>query len=216
MGGDSVGHFQFCAGTIGTCCYDETAFPGIPLRYYILSSNHVLANSNNATNGDLILHPARLDGGTAPEDVIAQLSRFVPIKFISGGQAPCNFVDAAIAQAEFFDLSREIRWIGHVQGINASPNVGDLVQKTGRTTNFTTGTIIALNVTFDINYDGGRVARFCRQILTSNMSDGGDSGSLIVDFSRRAVGLFFAHSSVINLVNPITFVQSLLAIRITE
>jgi len=35
--------------------------------------------------------------------------------------------------------------------------VGNTVEKTGRTTNFTTGKIIAINATVDVNYGGGRV-----------------------------------------------------------
>jgi hypothetical protein len=33
MGGFSVGHYAITAGTIATCCYDLTPFPGIPERY---------------------------------------------------------------------------------------------------------------------------------------------------------------------------------------
>src|SRR3546814_1304843 len=55
-GGYSVGHKSITAGTIGTCVYDMVGTPGnavgIPVHYYILSTNHVLANSNNATPGD--------------------------------------------------------------------------------------------------------------------------------------------------------------------
>ena len=32
MGGFSVGHYRITAGTIGTCCYDLSPFPGIPPR----------------------------------------------------------------------------------------------------------------------------------------------------------------------------------------
>jgi hypothetical protein len=217
FGGVSVGHFKVTAGTLGTCCYDASAFPGIPARYYILSNNHVLANSNNASPGDPVLQPGVFDGGIFPADVIARLSRFVPIRFIQAGQpVPVNFVDAAIAEGRFDDLDRRIYWTGHLRGIAAPPTVGLPVEKTGRTTNFTTGRVQNINATVNVNYGNGRVARFARQILTTNMSAPGDSGSMICDLDERAVGLLFAGSPVVTVVNPIALVQLLLGIRVTE
>lgn len=216
FGGLSIGHFQITAGTLSTCCYDLNPFPSVPGRYYVLSNNHVLANSNNANIGDPILQPGPFDGGTIPNDVIARLTRFVPIRFIAGGQAPCNFVDCAIAEGRFEDLDRRIYWVGDVKRIFVAPTVGMVVEKCGRTTNFTTGTVTNINATVDVNYGGGQVARFCNQIITSNMSAGGDSGSLVCDLDEGAVGLLFAGSSQITILNNIALVQVLLGIRITE
>jgi len=70
MGGYSVAHTAVTAGTIATGCYDESAFPGIPGKYYVLSNNHVLANSNAAMIGDPIVQPGPIDGGTMPSDFI--------------------------------------------------------------------------------------------------------------------------------------------------
>jgi hypothetical protein len=216
MGGDSVGHYRITAGTIATCCYRKLPFPGMPPRYYILSNNHVLANSNNGNIGDPILQPGRADGGLIPSDVIAYLSAFVPIQWIPAqGPAPCNYVDAAIAWGQFHDLNREIYWIGYVKGLSVA-EIGDIVRKTGRTSNFTTGRVLAVNATVDVNYGGGRKARFCRQIITTAMARGGDSGSLVCDLEERAVGLLFAGSSTITVVNHIHYVVNLLGIRIAE
>lgn len=217
FGGVSVGHVRITAGTLGTCCYDAAAFPGKPPRYYILSNNHVLANSNEAAIGDPILQPGPADGGTFPADVIAKLSKFVPIKFIQAGQpVPLNFVDAAIAEGQFHDLDRRIYWVGHLKGINAAPAVVLGVQKCGRTTSYTTGRVTNINATVDVNYGNGRVARFAQQIVTGDMSAGGDSGSLVADLNERAVGLLFAGSSTATIINPIARVQQLLGIRVTE
>lgn len=216
MGGFSVGHPRVTAGTIGTCCYDLSPFPGIPQQYYILSNNHVIANSNNANIGDPILQPGVFDGGRNPRDVIGRLSRFVPIRFRTPTTAPLNFVDAAIAEAPFHLISREIFWVGYVKDLYTAPTVGTIVQKTGRTTNFTTGRITSINATIDVNYGAGRVARFARQILTTRMSAGGDSGSLVLDLNERAVGLLFAGSPTVTVLNNILFVQSLLRVRIHE
>lgn len=216
MGGFSVGHHRITAGTLGTCCYDLVPFPSIPPRYYILSNNHVLANSNNARPGDPILQPGPIDGGTFPRDVIARLSRFVPIRFISGGSAPCNYVDAAVAEGDLQDLNRELYWGGYVKRLFVAPNPDDLVQKTGRTTGFTTGKVTHVNATVNVNYGAGRVARFCRQIITTNMSAPGDSGSLVTDLDEGAMGLLFAGSATHTIVNNIAFVQALLRVRVTE
>src|SRR5215211_3724640 len=221
QGGYSVGHFRITAGTIGTCVYDmlpggATNPPGhgigIPPRFYILSNNHVLADSNNAVPGDPILQPGRVDGGRDPADRIARLSRFVPITF--NPPTPLaqhrNLVDAAVAEGQFHDLNREIYWNGYVQAWRPRQHIrtGLLVRKTGRTTNFTTGRIQAINATVDVTYGGGRVARFVDQIVTTNISAGGDSGSLVTTFDERAccnvaVGLLFAGSSVATIVNHI-------------
>lgn len=214
MGGFSVGHFKITAGTLGTCVYDRGKVPGIPPKYYILSNNHVLANSNAARIGDPILQPGPYDGGAYPSDLIARLSRFVPIRFKTATYAPYNYVDAAIAEGEFHNLNREIYWIGYIKQIKSNPQVGDIVEKTGRTTNFTTGKILSLNSIVDVNYGGGRVARFARQIVTTAMSAGGDSGSLVCDLHEGAVGLLFAGSSQVTIINNILYVQNLLGIQL--
>lgn len=216
MGGYSVGHHRITAGTIATGCYDWGDLPGVPRRYYVLSNNHVLANSNNASAGDPILQPGPVDGGSYPRDLFARLTRFVPIRFATSSSTPRNYVDAAIAEVPFHYLNREVYWIGHVRDLFAPARVGDLLQKTGRTTNFTTGRVKAINSTVNVNYGGGRVARFVGQIITGAMSAGGDSGSLVTNLDEEAVGLLFAGSSQVTIMSPIYWVQRLLGVRITE
>lgn len=216
QGGFSVGHHTVTAGTIATACYNWNSFPGMPQQYYILSNNHVLANSNNASIGDPILQPGVFDGGSYPQDMVGRLSRFIPIQFKTATSAPLNYVDAAIAEVPFHMADREIYWIGYVKDLYEAPGLDEILQKTGRTTNFTTGRVISVNATIDVNYGGGRIARFARQILTSNMSAGGDSGSLVTDLRERAVGLLFAGSNVVTVINNIYYVQRLLGIRLHE
>jgi len=235
-GGYSVGHVKITAGTIATCVYDflpgATVNPpapgmGTPSKFYVLSNNHVLANSNDASVGDPILQPGPFDGGTDPADRIARLSRFVPITF----EPPVpralhrNLVDAAVAEGEFHDLEREVYWSGVSRGWyqRARLRVGDRVKKTGRTTNFTLGRVIATNATIDVNYGGGRVARFLDQIVTTNISAGGDSGSLVLSSAPGsqpgtqddfAVGLLFAGSPQATIVNHFEHVRALLRIEV--
>jgi hypothetical protein len=228
-GGYSVGHKDITAGTIATAAYDilpgGTISPpapgvGIPARYYILSNNHVLANSNAAAFGDPVLQPGPFDGGTFPADVIARLSRFIPITF----DPPMprvfhrNLVDAALAEAAYHDIDREIHWVGNIRGWRTKANVtvGTLVQKSGRTTNYTVGRVIAVNATIDVGFGGGRVARFIDQMVTTNMSAPGDSGSLISTLDEVAVGLLFAGSSVATIANQIENVRALLRVEVAE
>lgn len=228
-GGYSVGHIKITAGTIGTCVYDTLpgakARPpvhgiGMPPRYYILSNNHVLANVNAASPGDPILQPGPYDGGTYPADRIARLSRFIPIML----EPPVprifhrNLVDAAVAEGEFHDLDREVYWIGHTRGWRprSGVKVGMIVQKTGRTTNYTVGRIVATGATIDVNYGGGRVGRFRDQIVTTPMSAGGDSGSLVTTLDDVAVGLLFAGSSRATILNQIENVRNLLRVEVGE
>lgn len=208
--GFSVGHYRITAGTIAAGAYDLNPVPGIPPRYYILSNNHVLANSNNASIGDPILQPGPFDGGTAPSDVIGRLARFVPIRF----DGSCNYVDAAVAEVPFHMIDRDIYWNGYPATAAKAATVGMLLKKTGRTTNFTTGRVTAVAATVNVNYGAGKVAKFCNQIITSNMSAGGDSGSLVLDLQNNPVGLLFAGSSVATILNPIALVQLSLQVRV--
>src|SRR5512134_158528 len=75
--GVSVGHYKVTAGTLGTMVKDRTTS-----EFFLLSNNHVLANSNDALVNDAILQPAAMDGGQNPADVVAKLERFVKLKFI--------------------------------------------------------------------------------------------------------------------------------------
>ncbi len=77
------------------------------------------------------------------------------------------------------------------------------VMKTGRTTQTTKGKVIGTDVSIAVSYGGGRVAYFRDQILTTNMSAGGDSGSLLLNTNKEAVGLLFAGSSRVTIHNKI-------------
>lgn len=225
MGGASIGHFRGTAGTLGICCHDATTpVLGAPQRFYLLSNNHILANCNEAAIGDAILQPAPADGGRLQTDTIARLTRFVPIKFaIDGAQyahdltaAPVNYVDAAVAEGRFDQLDRRIRWIGDLRHGSPLAEIGAAVHKCGRASNYTNGTILAVNATVMVNYPGGRCARFAKQIITNPIATGGDSGAVVATLDQRAVGLLFATSSATAVLNPMPLVEQLLDIRVTH
>jgi hypothetical protein len=229
-GGVSIGHHAITAGTLG-CIVRKDG------ERVILSNNHVLANSNDASVGDAILQPGPLDGGTLPDDQIATLREFVPIQFPEqpsdcpfagsaaatlnglGGllgsrtrlravrpQADGNRVDAAVARPlDDMDVSDAILELGTLEGV-ASGELGMSIAKSGRTTELTRGEISQIDVTVDVQYGAGRVARFQDQLLAGPMSQGGDSGSAVLDTQNRLVGLLFAGSDSTTILNRIEHV----------
>jgi hypothetical protein len=294
--GVSIGHYKVTAGTFGTLVTDRSTG-----ERFILSNNHVLANSNDALVGDAILQPGAIDGGQNPGDVIATLERFIKLRFTdepasppptnpptpdpnptppkppvttpgtsgcdivdtlvtvsnalasllgsqkrvtattlsassAGAQSidmpipvaasspaaqaevPTNLVDCALAKpvnpAMFID---QILQIGKVSGTKPA-SLGMRVRKYGRTTGYTEGNITLLNATVNIAYNtmaGSKTARFTGTIITEAMSQGGDSGSLIVDAAEnRAVGLLFAGSQLATIFIPIETVLSQLNVTI--
>jgi len=223
--GISIGHRDITAGTFGLLVQREG-------QAYILSNNHVLADTNAAGIGDPIYQPGAADSGTS-NDRIATLSDFEPINFgdveptcriaetLAGGlnwmariagsthrlqtlkAAPSlNLMDAALALPDQLSLvTPEVAGIGMPTGA-AEPMLGWEVQKMGRTSGLTKGTISQISVTVDINY-ADRVARFSDQIFTTPMSSPGDSGSSILNLERQAVGLLFAGSERVSIFTPI-------------
>lgn len=213
-GGVSIGHYQITAGTLGVVARRG----GVRM---ILSNNHVLANANAGRVGDPILQPGPYDGGT-DADRIATLDTFVPIVFdgfwdwflsLFGLARPVrNVVDAALGKPlSDADVSDEILEIGTVSG--TAPGTLDLtVRKSGRTTGLTEGQITAVAATVRVFYGLTRSARFRDQLVASALSQGGDSGSLVVDAGNHAVGLLFAGSSNTTILNPIAEVERLLGV----
>jgi len=180
----------------------------------------VLADSNRAQLGSAILQPGTFDGGTDPADRIGTLDRFITIQFAP--QIPLdnqnNIVDCALGAVEFQDATREQYFCGAPRAWRRKANVavGDLVKKTGRTTNISFGRIIAVDATIDVNYGTAGTARFKDQILTTNISAGGDSGSLVTSNDNVALGLLFAGSATVTIANHIENVRSLLRVEIAE
>jgi hypothetical protein len=226
--GVSVGHPAITAGTIAARVKKGT-------EVFILSNNHVLANVNQASIGDSILQPGAYDGGTL-DDAIAKLTDFQPITFcdvffiwLICNQT--NTMDAAIAKSnpENLGFSTPVGQYGSVPGYGApsstlhpaygDPNtigdenlallIGAPVQKYGRGSGLTTGSISAINGTVNVCYDADcvNIARFTDQLIVTpgTFSAGGDSGSLVVtnDGLKQPVGLLFAGSDTQTIVNRI-------------
>jgi hypothetical protein len=217
--GVSVGHPSITAGTIG-CRVSQGC------HTYVLSNNHVLADTNDATLGDNILQPGPYDGGQNPVDSIGTLYDFVPIDF-GNGFFDYNRVDAALAETSFDEIGYATPSDGY--GLPRSDTMAatvDLdVMKYGRTTGMTWGAVTAINVSVNVNYGTSanpKVAKFTGQIAVEssggNFSAGGDSGSLIVGSAepnaRRPVALLFAGGGGVTFANPIDEVLSELGVII--
>jgi hypothetical protein len=191
--GSSVAHHQVTAGTLG--CFVRR---GGNDEVLLLSNNHVLANENRAKIGDAILQPGTIDGGKQPNDIAATLSDFVKLK-----QAGTNLVDAAVARVAKGVAARlsYLRGLGQLAGAaNGVLHAGVKVDKVGRTTGRTRGSVTAFELdNLFVRFDSGEL-EFNGQIEIEG--DGvrfaldGDSGSLVVDGSRQAVGLLFAVSEL--------------------
>ncbi len=204
-----------CAtGTLGCRCIGRGG------KQYALSNNHVYAEENAATIGDLISQPGPLDAGCAfnATDVIGTLSAFQRIQFFTDPtlikSAPINFMDAAIAEVTvgLLDVSTPREGYGTPsRQLQENLYVGLPVQKYGRTTVFTKGKIYSLNIETIVNYGAVGLARFqnCIEVQTANrlprFSAGGDSGSLVVtQADRRPIGLLFAGGGFTTILNPIS------------
>jgi hypothetical protein len=235
-GGVSIGHYAITAGTLGCLVTKDN-------QTYILSNNHVLANSNDAQPGDAILQPGPHDGGTM-NDQIATLAEFVPIDFgdappecgiATGLEQVLNAVAKAVGSKHRLSAFQESPGTNVVDCALALPNspnlvskeilkigvpkgtheadLGTDVQKSGRTTGHTTGQINQIDVTVQVAY-GTRIATFTDQLMAGAMSAGGDSGSAVLDDEGYVVGLLFAGSETTTIINPIQAVMDALGVQI--
>ncbi len=189
--GCSLGHTAVTAGTLG--CFVR----GTGGKLWILSNNHVLANENDARQGDPIIQPGDFDGGSPSTDSIAKLAKF--IRFRHGKD---NLVDAACAALNDgleIDLST-LKGLGKLKGLASDEiDIGSIVHKVGRTTGVTRGKVTAIEIdNLVVDYNSGRIS-FDNQIEiettgTGAFSRGGDSGSIILNDDLEAVALLFAGS----------------------
>jgi len=203
-----------CSGTLGALLRESNNIQ------YLLSNNHVLARSDHANAGDMIIQPGLIDnnctpngssGGTTPVGI---MTGWVPLKSKSTN------VDAAIAQVVpgMVDRAGKILEMGTrlsdgtlaaappgVSSSNGKGESGQLqlrVAKSGRTTGLTCARITALDLDVNVNYylDCAETQPYLSKTYTNQIEisgggfmDAGDSGSLLVDASNaEPVGLLFA------------------------
>ncbi len=208
MPGYSIGHSNVTAGTFGCLVRDLRS---TTQQHLLLGNNHVLADTNRGQLGDPILQPGPYDGGDDSTDTVAILERFEPIHFGLDGQ-DYNLIDAAVARpVSCRQVTASVVGSLIPQGVGQA-FLGDRVLKAGRTTGVTRGRVIAVNATVVVWFPEGP-ARFRHQILTTFMSAGGDSGSLLMDNHLSAIGLIFGGSPLVTVASHIADVESALGVR---
>jgi hypothetical protein len=190
--GVSTGNIEECsAGTIGARVKSVSAV-------YALSNNHVYALENEAPLGSKVVQPGRYDTNCSVDEsnAIGTLSNYVSLVF-NGGE---NTVDAAIAETTISLLGNATPGDGYgtPESSTAVAAVNEAVQKYGRTSKLTKGTITGINATVNVGYSKG-TAVFVNQIVVYSNKPfikAGDSGSLLVtDPNLNPVGLLFAGTS---------------------
>jgi len=222
---DSAGNqiVDCCSGTLGALIEDTTH------RQYLLSNNHVLARSDQASVGEAIIQPGLIDNNCTPNGVgsgvstVATLTGWLPLS------SPGTNADAAIAQvtSRTVDPSGSILELGVRQldgtlaaappGISSTNGKGETasldlkVAKSGRTTGLTCGSVLALDldVTVDYFHDCAETRPYLTKTFSGQLglsgnafSDAGDSGALVVDADNaEPVGLFFAGGNDANGVS---------------
>lgn len=146
----------------------------------------------------------------ALQRLIPRGNSFSGRKGLPGGE---NVIDCAVAVPVNDRLIDErILSIGRVRGVR-NPEVGDLLMKSGRTTGITRGRVRTVDATLNVEMGDGNQAVFRDQIVVDLLSEGGDSGSLILDRNHNACGLLFAGSDEVTVCNPIQPVLDALHVR---
>jgi hypothetical protein len=221
-----------CGGTLGALVSDRDN------NLFILSNNHVLAESDQARAGDSIVQPALVDLNCDPQAgrTVGSLRSVVPI------QSTQTNVDAALAAATpAVDSTGAILQLGpSINGVlsAAAPAAGTgepltagllnqlRVVKSGRTTGLTCSTVntVNLSVQVDYYYDCAETHPYYTKTYVNQIgmpgasfADSGDSGALVLDAANaQPIGLFFASGADdsnhgFSVANPIQDVLSELA-----
>jgi hypothetical protein len=243
-GGVSIAHYRVSAGTLGCVVRDRgTGTRLILSNNHVLADSNagnpgdVILQPGPADGGqqnqDVLAHLERYcslqfneePGTCAIADTAASLANAIARLLRSSHRLQsrrvqpqaANLVDAAVARpladSEVLD---DILEVGMVTGA-AQAELNMNVRKSGRTTGFTTGQITVLDATLTVNYGSGRNATFDDQIVSTPMSQGGDSGSLLVTGDPPlAVGLLFAGSDQSTIYNPIQAVLDCLNVSLSS
>lgn len=241
-GGVSIGHFQITAGTLGVVVRDRSTGERLILsnNHVLANSNDAQIGDpilqpgpydGGRVDSDTIARLHRfipLQYNTQPGSCnIAGLYAAIGnalaglagsshrVQSIQVNSQAANRVDAALAKpVNDSDVLDEILNIGAVVG-TMTPALGMPVRKMGRTTGFTTGTINVIDATVTVTYGANRSASFDGQLVAGPMSQGGDSGSLVVTSTQpHAVGLLFAGSEQSTIFSPIQDVLDALDITL--
>ncbi len=229
-GGVSIGHYQITAGTLGCVVRDKVTGDRLILsnNHVLANANAGRAGDPILQPGsfdggvegkDMLAVLERfvpLSFAEAPptcslarlaEGLVNSTARLVGsghrLRAYRSDPQAVNQVDAALARPlDDSMVLDEILDIGVVGGITP-PQLGLGVRVSGRSSGYSVGEIRVLDAFVKVEYDD-RTADFDGQIITSPMSQPGDSGSLLVlGDGLLALGLLFAGSQQATVFNPI-------------
>ncbi|NEU58617.1 S46 family peptidase [Halorussus sp. MSC15.2] len=177
-----------------------------------LSNNHVYARSNAAELGESILQPSPYDGGTA-EDAVGEVVGYVPLGDGASVDVAARSVDSDRESDEYHDLGG--RYPTSVRRSGLGDLKGDTVVKTGRTTGVSTGEVKATSASVRVQYGDDLGAVTLRDlVVTSDISDGGDSGSpVFLKASGELLGEVFAGSDSVSVLCKAANVESNLGVK---
>lgn len=241
-GGVSIGHYKITAGTLGVVVRDRSTGQRLILsnNHVLANSNDAQVGDpilqpgpydGGRVDTDTIatLHrfvpiqyntqPGTCSIASLYANIGNALARMAGsshrVETIQINAQAANRVDAALAKpVNDADVLDDILNIGMISGTLA-PALGMAVRKMGRTTGFTTSTINIVDATVTVTYGAGKSAAFDGQLVAGPMSQGGDSGSLVVAGAQlKAVGLLFAGSEQSTIFSPIQDVLDALDIII--
>lgn len=242
--GMSVGHYKITAGTFGALVRDiKTGEPLMLSNNHILA-NATDGKDRRAAIGDPILQPGAYDGGTSQDKIAELLRYVPIQRSVKEADCPVamgtarvasklvhlvrpnyelrfmkyyrgsNIIDAAVARPVSPEVvSADIIDIGPPQG-TAVAEVSQTVLKSGRSSGVTTGPVTAVDVSLQVELNNSEVGMFSDQVVAEMISQGGDSGSLILDERKRAVGLLFAGSEKYTVFNRLNNVFNMLNISL--
>ena len=237
-GGVSIGHRDITAGTLGCLVKKDGRFVILSNNHVLANSNAAeigdpilqpgphdggrypddhIADLEQFIPINITGAPSDCPVATGTANFLNSIARLfgssVQLQAIDQ-QATENLVDAAIAgPINPDDVKNEILEIGTIQGA-VEGELGMAIKKSGRTTGFTTGEIQQVDVSVNVQYGEGQIAQFTDQLMAGAMSQGGDSGSAVLDDSNNLVGLLFAGSDTSTIMNRIQNVFSELGVSL--
>lgn len=232
-GGVSIGHFRITAGTLGMVVLKDGVKMVLSNNHVMANSNDAKLGDeifqpgphDGGSSADTIawLHsfvPIIFYGDDGDDwclfsKVYAEFFNFWAWLFhrthrmrTFNTHQMYNKTDCALAEPlNEDDLRDDILDIGVPTGFGEVA-VGDRVIKSGRTSAITQNTVQAIHAYTSVGYGGGRIAYFEDQILTGHMLSPGDSGSIVLKEDKKTViGLGFAGSDKVSIMNPISHVR---------
>lgn len=179
QGGLSVGNVNFdTTGTLG-CIIKQFD------TRYLISTSTVLAPQGSRINEE-ITQPSQ-DDNARKLNVIAKM-----VSVIRPSKISRNYVDVALAEIyDYVNCTSRIKDIGRPTGFD-SGTIGKAVRKSGRSTYYTEGRIIATDVSFLIYRDPELILMVDQFLVASSETEfcsSGDEGALIIDGKNRAIGI---------------------------